>query len=306
MKKSLFQSALLHLILIIIFFSLHLPIDLPKKNNAIQLTVGPPDITAKKTPSEEETEPNTESVPTPLEPDKPTDKEQTETSAKPKSEVSNLPAEIPAEIMPLLKSAPKPHVSMQKSSSVQPESSPEIYGSIGLDSYYYNKPMEAFSSVYTTQSPAKKPQQQYIVSPLMQGAPKIPMQKPSMAKTGDIPSITLLISKNINTTILPATNTVKSNGETIASVQEIYIQDIQQKLETYKIYPDTTETGSVKMKLTIAEDGKLIKMDILESSGSETLDTMGAVLLKNIEKFEAIPDALKKELIDIILTIDYK
>lgn len=305
MKKSLFQSVLLHLVLIAIFFSLPIAVDISKKSKAIELSFGPPDTTSQTIPSEKESKPNEESAPTPPEPDKPTDKEQTETSEKPKSEVSNLPAEIPAEIMHLLKSPPK-HASKQKSSSVQAEASPEIYGSMGLDSYYYNKPMEAFSAVPTTKSPAKKPQQQYIMKSSMQNSPKIPMQKPSMGKTDDKPSITLLISKNINAEVLSDSNTVKSHSEEILSTQEAYIQDIQQRLETYKIYPETTEMGTIKIKLTIAKDGTLIKIELLESSGYETLDTMGAALLQNIEKFDAIPNALKKEVIDIILNISYQ
>lgn len=290
MKKSLFLSTLLHLVLIAIFFSLPLAVDLSKKNKAIALTFGPPDATSQKTASEEK-----ESKPS----EKP-DNEITQTPEKPKSEVSNLPAELPADIIPPVQSsASTPAVPMQTSANTQPEASPEVYGSMGLDSYYYNKPMEAYSPLPTTKSPAKKLQQQYIMKASMQSSPKIPTQKSSMMLTQSVPAITVSISKNMNADTTPfetAPNTIEST----------YIQGIQQTIEQSKTYPEEAQMGTVKIKFRVAKDGTLIKMEIIESSGSEPLDAAGAVLLKKIGKFQPIPDILKKEFMDIILNINCK
>lgn len=290
MKKSFFLSALLHLVLIAIFFSLPFAVDLSKNSKAIELTFGPPEPTSQKTPSKEkESEPS----------EKP-DNKITQTPAKPKSEVSNLPAELPADIIPPVESsASTPAVPMQTSASSQPESSPEIYGSMGLDSYYYNKPMEVFSPLRTTKSPAKKPQQQSIMKHSMQSSPKIPMQKSSMVLTQSVPTITVSISKNMNADTIPLETTP-------TTIESTYVQGIQQTIEKYKLYPEEAEAGTIKIKFRIGKDGTLIKMEIIESSGSDVLDTAGAELLKKIEKFQPIPDILKKEFMDIILNINYQ
>ena len=289
MKKSLFLSVLLHIILITIFFSLSLPVDLSKKSKAIKVTLGPPNTSSQKIPSKTE---------------KTTDNEITQSPAKPKSEIPTLLVKTPDEIIPPVKSteptpASTPTLPMQQSANTQSESSPEIYGSMGLDSYYYNKPMEAFSPLRTTKSPAKKLQQQYIMSPSMQSSPNIPMQKPSMMLTQSIPTITVSIIKNMNADTTPletAPNTIES----------IYIQGIQQTIEQSKTYPQEAQAGTVKIKFRVAKDGTLIKMEILESSGSEVLDTVGAVLLNKSGKFQPIPDILKKEFLDMILNINYQ
>ncbi|MDP3119329.1 MAG: TonB family protein [Sulfuricurvum sp.] len=334
MKKSLFLSALLHLVLIAIFFFFPLAVDLSKKSKAIELTFGPPDTTSQKIASEEkESKPSVKSAPISPEPEKTTDNEITQAPAKPKSEVSNLPAEIPADIMPPVKSsapaqptstieptqASMPNAPMQKSAYSLPEASPEIYGSMGLNSYYYNKPTEAFSPLHTTKSPAKKLQQQYIMKHSMQSSPRIPMQKPSMILTETVPTMTLSIIKNMSRETTPLDtapitaeilnsepNTVKSYGEEIFSAQQAYMQGIQQAIEKYKVYPQEAEEGTVKIKFRIGNDGTVIKMEIIESSGSETLDAAGAVLVKKIVKFQPIPDILKKEFMDIMLNINYK
>jgi protein TonB len=286
MKRSLFLSALLHLVLIAIYFSLPFAVDLSKKNKAFALTVGPPDATSQKTVSrEKESEP---------------EKEITQAPKKPKSEVSDLPAELPTDITPPVQSQEStPAVPMQASANTQPEASPEVYGSMGLDSYYYNKPMEVFSPPRTTKSPAKKPQQQYIMKHSMQNSPNIPMQKSSMMLTQSVPTITVSISKNMNANTTPLETTPNT-------IESTYVQGIQQTIEQFKTYPEEVKAGTVKIKFRIAKDGTLIKTEIIEPSGSEVLDAAGAVLLKKIEKFQPIPDILKKEFMDIILNINYQ
>ena len=290
MKKSLFLSALLHLVLITIFLFLPLAVDLSKKNKAIALTVGPPDATSQKTASEEkESEPS----------EKP-DNEKTQAPEKPKSEVSDLPAELPADITPPVQSsASTPAVPMQTSANTQPEASPEVYGSMGLDSYYYNKPMEAYSPLPTAKSPAKKPQQQYAMKSSIPNSPKIPMQKSSMILTQSVPTITVSIIKNMNAETTP----LETQPNTVEST---YVQSIQQTIEQSKSYPEEGQAGTVKIKFRVTKDGTLIKTEIIEPSGSEVLDAAGAVLLKKIGKFQPIPDILKKEFMDIILNIHYQ
>lgn len=288
MKKSLLLSVLLHLVLIAIFFSLSLPVDLSKKSKAIKLTFGPPNTTSQKIPSKEESKPSPKSAPIP--PVK---------SPVPIQPTSTIEATHPS----------TPTVPMQKSAHAQSESSPEIYGSMGLDSYYYNQPMEAFSPPRTTKSPTTKPQQQEMMKPSMQSSLKIPMQKSSMILTETLPTITLSIIKNMSREIAPldtVPNTVESNGGEIFNAQQAYTQAIQQIIEQYKIYPQGNKAGTVKIKFKIGKDGTLIKVEIIESSSFETLDTAGAVLLKKIEKFQPIPDILKKDFMDIILNINYK
>lgn len=290
MKKSLFLSALLHLVLITIFLFLPLAVDLSKKNKAIALTVGPPDATSQKTASKEK-----ESKPS----EKP-DNEITQAPAKPESKVSDLPAELPADITPPVQSSVStPAVPMQTSANTPPEASPEVYGSMGLDSYYYNKPMEVFLPPRTTKSPAKKPQQQYIMKHSMQSSPKIPMQTSSMILTQSVHTITVSIIKNMNAETTPLETTPNT-------VESTYIQGIQQTIEQSKTYPEEAQTGTVKIKFRVGKDGTLLKMEIIEPSGSEVLDAAGAVLLKKIEKFQPIPDILKKEFMDIILNIHYQ
>lgn len=321
MKKSLFYSALLHLVLIAIFFSLPFSKNLLEKGKAIELTFGPPDATPQKTPSEAKNETLTATT---SESKKSTQNDAlSEAPSKPKSTLTNQPIEIPADVIspaePLSTTqsiniepthSSTPTAPMQKSAYVQPESSPQIYGSMALDSYYYNKPMEAFPSLSTTQSPAKKPKQQYIAKPFMQTNPTIPMQQISKVQTEGIPTITLsiIIKRYTESTSIDLINTSTEKNPT---TEQDYLQSIQQVIENYRIYPEEAKkhnnaTGTVKVKFRINKDGRIDKMDIIESSSSEILDIAGIELLKKIERFQPIPSFIKKEFMDIILDINYK
>lgn len=297
MKKSLFQSVLVHLVLIAIFFSLHQSFDLLEKGanqtKTIKLTFGPPNTSPDKTPSEEKNKPLRESTPTPPKPKKTILKEVVEIPEK------FQPNEIPSN--PSMSTA-----QMEKAAYVAPEASPDIYGSVGLDSYYYNKPMEAFPSMTTTQSPLKKPKQQSIAKPFMQHTPVIPMQQISTTQTEAI-ALSITIKRDAESI---SVNTADVSNEKTPTTEQEYLQGVQQVIENHKIYPEEIKTQKsdvnvVKIKFRISKDGTITKIEKIGLSSFEILNTTAVDLLKKIGKFSPIPDALKKEFMDIVLEINY-
>lgn len=300
MQKSLLQSVLLHLVLITIFFSLPQSVDLLEKGTnqrkTIKLTVGPPNTSPDTIPFEEKNKPLRES---------------TLISPKSKKIISKEAIEIPAKLQPNdMPSNPSMSTTqMQNSTYVAPEASPDIYGSLGLDSYYYNKPMEASPLLRTTKSPLKKLRQQSIANPFLHSNPVIPMQKIVTTQTEAIATIALSITIKRDIEYISIDAVDESNKKTHSTEQE-YLQDVQQVIENHKIYPEEIKTqkgdvNSVKIKFRISKDGTITKIERIGSSSFEIFNTTAVDLLKKIGNFLPIPDALKKEFMDIVLAINY-
>lgn len=312
MKKSFFQSLILHLVLIALFYALPLTVHLLKKGKhkqqAIELTFESIHEISEKTPSKEQNKPIVKPTQTPPEDEK---------------SILEKAVEVPEKITPPAQPAvetppPMPSESMQKAALIQPESSPEVYGSMSLNAYYYNKPMEAFPSLVTTKSPSKKAPQPYSAKPSMFGNSIVPIQKTSTTHAETNATIILSITVENSTRSIPVDKVpttipiiIKSDGDTTLIVKEKYLKEIQQTIEKYKIYPEdakvsdhTARTLTVQFRIT--KDGTIINIVLLKSSGSDVLDADGIALLKKCEPFQPIPDVFKKNFIDIILEINYK
>ena len=88
-----------------------------------------------------------------------------------------------------------------------------------------------------------------------------------------------------------------------------YIGFIQQKLDSFLIYPTEAQTrgweGIVKIRFTLAEDGRIKEIDVAESSGYPLLDAAAILAIKDASPYPFPEDYFGKEL-EITLPVTYE
>jgi len=88
-----------------------------------------------------------------------------------------------------------------------------------------------------------------------------------------------------------------------------YIGFIQQKLGSFLIYPPEAQTkgweGIVKIRFTLAEDGRIKEIDVAESSGYPLLDAAAILAIKDASPYPFPEDYFGKEL-EITLPVTYE
>jgi len=88
-----------------------------------------------------------------------------------------------------------------------------------------------------------------------------------------------------------------------------YINLIQQRLDTYFIYPKEAQAkgweGIVKVKFTIGQDGRIKTIDIAKSSGYPLLDDAAVSTIKNASPYPFPKDYTGKYELALILPIHY-
>ncbi len=88
-----------------------------------------------------------------------------------------------------------------------------------------------------------------------------------------------------------------------------YVGLIQQKINSCLIYPQGAQTkgweGIVKVRLTLARDGRIKKIDIAESSGYPLLDAAAILAIKDASPYP-LPQGYTKEELEMIVPISYK
>ena len=88
-----------------------------------------------------------------------------------------------------------------------------------------------------------------------------------------------------------------------------YVGLIQQKINSCLIYPQEAQIkaweGIVKVRFTLAQDGRIKKIDIAESSGYPLLDAATILAIKDASPYP-LPQGYTKEELEMIVPISYK
>ena len=89
-----------------------------------------------------------------------------------------------------------------------------------------------------------------------------------------------------------------------------YLTTIRRKIESEKKYPVAAQRsgieGSTGVRLTILKDGTLGMAEVLESSGYRILDDAALQSVNNAAPFAPIPEVIKRERIDIEISLVFK
>lgn len=100
------------------------------------------------------------------------------------------------------------------------------------------------------------------------------------------------------------------NQKELSDLESQYLSKIRALIEENKIYPKTAkrlnQTGKVFVSFVITKDGKIKNIKITKSSNFDRLNEAAMEILSQIDKFEAIPEKLKKEQFEITIPISYE
>lgn len=290
-------------------------------------------LTAKPTPAEKKPQ---EVKATPIAPEK---------SIQPQAKPQTTPSEVIKQAtpiasvpntLPLYAQAPvqpsNPVLPMQKALLPQPETAPSPKEQIQVP---LHTPVQAITSLVAVSSSHKQPL--HAVAPVRPSMVSLPMQKPnqpqaeaapsmvapttpmaivapssvpqamahSMTPPPAAPSPSALTQSTPNAPSAQVTSADEAN-----SAKQEYLRSVAAQIKKYKTYPKEAKKnnnimGNVKVIFRIAADGKILKIGIVSSSGSEILDKAAVDLILGITKFQALPTILGKEYMDITLNIDY-
>lgn len=247
------------------------------------------------------------------------------------TEIASIPNTLPlyaqAPIKPSMPSSP-----MQKAARPQLEAVPAIKEQSQVQ---IHAPVQAIAAV-TAVSPISK-QPLHAVAPARPSMASLPMQKPSQPQAEAAPSIvnaavpeTIVAPSSVpqalahSMTTPPAAPSIASPSRSVPNApsahaptadetniaKQEYLRSVAAQIKKYKTYPKEAKennniTGNVKVIFRIAADGTILKIGIVNSSGSEILDKAAVDLILGITKFQALPAILGKEYMDITLNIDY-
>ncbi|MBM3255662.1 MAG: energy transducer TonB, partial [Candidatus Omnitrophica bacterium] len=88
-----------------------------------------------------------------------------------------------------------------------------------------------------------------------------------------------------------------------------YMGVIQQKINYYSVYPNEAKLkgweGVVKVKFTLAEDGRVKDIDVSESSGYPLLDAAAILAIKDASPYP-FPQDYPGEEVELVLPINYR
>ncbi len=105
-------------------------------------------------------------------------------------------------------------------------------------------------------------------------------------------------------------NKLPLNYSTIKMIQNRYLNYIYKTIQQYKTYPYMArrleQTGNVKLKFIILENGDISNIIIKKSSGFIALDKAAKNILIKINHFKPIPTLLAKHTLKIIIPISYQ
>lgn len=238
---------------------------------------------------------------------------------------NTLPLYTQAPIKPSMPSSP-----MQKAALPKPETIPSMTEQVQV-----HAPVEAIASVAAVSPMNKQPL--HAVAPARPSMASLPMQKPSQLQAEAAPSIvnaavpeTIVAPSSVpqalahsSMTTPPAAPSIASPSKSVPnapshtptadethSAKQEYLRSVAAQIKKYKTYPKEAKennniTGNVKVIFRIAADGTILKIGIVDSSGSEILDKAAVDLILGITKFQALPAILGKDYMDITLNIDY-
>lgn len=123
-----------------------------------------------------------------------------------------------------------------------------------------------------------------------------------------------------NEVIIPSqaaeTSTAESTGEstnsapTTAGVKDSYAKDLLVLIHQRKVYPRLAQKmghrGRLLAQLRVAQDGRILDSQIIESSKYVTLNEAAEKLMRSLPKLKPFPDHIKDKEWVFHIPIDYK
>lgn len=95
-----------------------------------------------------------------------------------------------------------------------------------------------------------------------------------------------------------------------SDVLKRFLNTIRRKIESQKRYPILARNAGVEgrsgVRITIMKNGKLEKVEIMDSSGHETLDNAALQSVRDAAPFPPIPEAAKRERISMHIYLVFK
>ncbi|MBP5246949.1 MAG: TonB family protein [Fibrobacter sp.] len=102
----------------------------------------------------------------------------------------------------------------------------------------------------------------------------------------------------------------KPSKDSIQKVVKAYLGSLKKQLEKRKSYPSTArrlkQEGTVRLRFTIQEDGRIDAVEISKSSRYSALDKSALDAVENLGRFLPIPGVLNKKSWRIEIPIQYK
>lgn len=127
---------------------------------------------------------------------------------------------------------------------------------------------------------------------------------------GILIALYILFSSNYNIYSVEASNMPVSKKTAKEDVQETdfgpYMKDLQQAIKKNWIPPKGKESKHVVVAFSIARDGRLLNLNIKNSSGNKEVDERAIKAVKLTFPFKALPSDFKGDKVDIHFTFDYK
>ena len=240
---------------------------------------------------------------------------------------NTLPLYAQAPIQPSMPSSP-----IQKAALPKPEAAPSIKEQSQVQMH---APAQAIASVAPL--PVINKQPLHSATPAQPSMSSLPMQKSIQPQAQAAPAMVasstpeaIVTPKSVPQAVANSMPTPPAPPSTLShtqstpsapsahaptadetnSAKQEYLRSVAEQIKKYKIYPKEAKennnlTGNVKVIFRIAADGSVLKIGIVDSSGSQILDKAAVDLILSITKFQALPTILGKAYMDITLNIDY-
>tara|TARA_R110002033_G_scaffold137842_1_gene176943 strand:- start:25832 stop:26545 length:714 start_codon:yes stop_codon:yes gene_type:complete len=96
----------------------------------------------------------------------------------------------------------------------------------------------------------------------------------------------------------------------LKAIENEYLLKLKRLIEKNKVYPNSAkrlnQTGKVYLNFTIARNGDIINIKIMENSKYKRLDKAAMEIISKIKHFEPIPDELNKSSWNITVPVLYQ
>lgn len=110
-------------------------------------------------------------------------------------------------------------------------------------------------------------------------------------------------------TVMVEAKKIQHSQEDLVKIMDLYLKTIYKKIETHKYYPDSAKSQEIQgepvVSFTLNKSGRLLKVQVTQSSGYEVLDEAVKKTICLAEPFESIPDALQKVRLSIKIPVQF-
>jgi TonB family protein len=182
---------------------------------------------------------------------------------------------------------------------------------MGVDFYVSDASEEAFSQVRSLDHGAVKELNAQRPSIDLRKNLTEPMEVKTSSPTTSLTRLGVsggheLLADNSSALAEPKAPTVIDPSD----VLKRFLNTIRRKIESQKRYPISARNAGVEgrsgVRITIMKNGKLEKVEIMDSSGHETLDNAALQSVRDAAPFPPIPEATKRERISMHIYLVFK